>query len=66
MLFFNGLFLPAIAILTEKATGTLPDISCGGFVLGVVSGWLPALLLASMGRIAHNLFFRNNRKSPNN
>ena len=56
VIFIYGITLPAIAVITEKATGIHADISCGGFVLGVFFGWLPALIISSLGGFIHNLF----------
>ncbi|MHC4638119.1 MAG: hypothetical protein ACYTBV_11560 [Planctomycetota bacterium] len=58
VIFIYGIFLPTIGYLQEKATGEAPDIACGGFVLGVVWGWLPGLVLASIGWTIHKIFFR--------
>jgi hypothetical protein len=55
VVFVYGIFNPAIAHIVEKATGESPDISCGGFVFGIVLGWLPGLIIAPLGCFLHDL-----------
>ncbi|MEN8126220.1 MAG: hypothetical protein ABFR90_00275 [Planctomycetota bacterium] len=56
--FVFGFTLPAQAILIEKVTGEVPDITCGAMFFGIIIGWLPGLILSSFGCFIHNLFFK--------
>lgn len=56
VIFIYGIF--NLGPLIEKATGERPDIACGGFVFGIVLGWLPGLILSSLGCFIHGLLFR--------
>ena len=58
VVFVYGIFVPAIAHLTEKATGEPVDFDGCGFLLGISIGWLPGLILAPLGCFLHNLLFR--------
>jgi uncharacterized membrane protein YqaE (UPF0057 family) len=58
VIFVFGMLLPTLAVLRERATGTQSDIMCGGFVLGILTGWLPGLIFASIGEIFHNVFVK--------
>jgi hypothetical protein len=41
-----GIFVPAIATLREKATGAPANFDGFGFIIGIVVGWLPGLIIA--------------------
>lgn len=58
VIFIYGIFLPGIAILSEKATGEHSDIDGGGFFfcIGIAAGWLPGLIFASVGVLIHKIF----------
>jgi membrane protease YdiL (CAAX protease family) len=59
VIFVYGMFVPAIAHLTEKATGEMVDSDgCFGDVIGIFIGWLPGLIIAPLGCFLHNLLFR--------
>lgn len=64
VVFLFGISLPYWAEIRERATGEPTDIMCGGFVLGILTGWLPGLMFAYVGKFLHNilvkLFLKNN------
>ena len=57
VIFLNGLFIPSMAVLFEKATGEVADYDGFGFILGLMVGWLPGLIFASGGEFIHNVLY---------
>ncbi|MFZ9033556.1 MAG: hypothetical protein ACO21J_06355 [Anaerohalosphaeraceae bacterium] len=56
--FVYGFTLPGLAILIKKATGEYPDITGVTMLIGIMFGWLPSLVLASLGSVFHNKFVK--------
>ena len=44
-----GFVLPAWARLVEIVTGEKLDISCGTIFIGIIIGWIPGMILSSIG-----------------
>lgn len=61
VVFVYGMFVPAIAHITEKATGEPADWDGFGFIIGIWIGWLPGLILAPIGCFIHDLVFGRKR-----
>lgn len=59
VIFVFGMLLPALGALREKVTGQQPDMMCGGFVLGILTGWLPGLVFSFVGKFLHNIFMKS-------
>jgi type II secretory pathway component PulF len=56
--FIYGLILPAYAKWHQEITGEYPDITGVTMFMGIMFGWLPSLILASLGCFFHNLFIK--------
>lgn len=60
VIFVFGILAPALANLTEKLTGEPADVGGFGFIGGIVIGWLPGIIFASIGTWVHGLIWKRN------
>ena len=65
VIFIYGIFIPGIAILSEKATGEFSEVSGCGFLFGIAAGWMTGLIFASVGVLLHKIFISLFRKNSN-